>query len=204
MLACIRMLFLLPGGLLLITAGVRAQALKPAVTASVGLIETTQHDPPQPSFAFYPELEVATEIVRSRRTQLSLSGSLYAGGWHDGVETPSSCADCITYAYSSLIFGTRLRVGLPAFPLPLSFWGGVSRHLLFARYIAGADWAGNEGHDHRDAFNALEAGARLQVSIATRVQVGGEVQFYLPLPVSEENPNVARMRYGLAATYTPR
>ena len=200
-----RLSCLLAGCLFFGAEGVRAQGLKPVVTAGLGLVENLQGnlDLGQPRFALYPEVEVSTEIVRSRKALLTLSGGVYAGGWTDGVDRPSGCADCITYSHSSFLAGARLGVSLDAFPLPLFVWGGASRQLIFARYVGGAGIAGDTGSDHRDDYTAVEAGARLQVPVGARLRVGGDVLVYLPVLVSEQNPNLVRTKFGLAVTYAP-
>jgi hypothetical protein len=187
----------------------QAQELKPEVSARLGFIRNWQDDPDQPRYAFYPELEATTVIIRSERRRLALRGGIYAGGWSDGVETPSRCADCITYAYNSIIVGARLKVTQEAFPLerfpiPLSLWGGAARHFLFVEYVGGAGVAGNVGHDHRSAHYALEAGTRLQVPISRRLRLGGDIQISLALPADPNNPHALRLAYSLVTTYAPR
>lgn len=181
-----------------------AQGFKPIVSTNLGFIENRQDDPGQPHFALYPEVEVSTGIARSKKALLSLSGAVYMGGWRDGVDELSHCADCITYSYSSIILGTRIGVRPDAFPLPLSIWGGFSRHWLSAQYVGGAGVAGNIESDYQDAFNALETGVRLQVPVSGHFLVGGDVQAYLALPVSASNPYTIQRMYGLVVTYLPK
>ena len=187
--------------LFLQASSARAQAFEPVLSASLGAVETWQTD--APGFALYPQVEASARLLRSEAARIALSGGAYLGGWRDGGRTPAICADCITYAHTSLVAGVRLRAAFEAFPLPLAVWGGLSRHLVFAEYLGGAGVGGQPGHDHRADYTAAEAGARLQVPLGAHLQLGGEALVYLALPFEENNPHATRTGYGLVFSYVP-
>lgn len=69
-----------------------------------------------------------------------------------------------------------------------------------AKYISGALVSEGVADDYRDSYNAVEAGARLQIPVTERLHVGGDAGFHVPLPVSTRDHRPARLQFSVATT----
>ena len=110
-----------------------------------GVIRNLQNDIflDKSQYAFYPEVQISSKLLSFGSSKISLEGGLHWGYWNDGVREPSSsCADCITYSYSSHIVGSRLYAVLEALPVTLSLLGGLSYHFISAEYVGGRGVSG--------------------------------------------------------------
>lgn len=163
----------------------------PNMTASFGAV--TNLPDGQGTYAPYAEVEISSSLYRSEEAGISFGAGLYIAGWADGTTRSFGCADCIIYSYTGAVAGMRGSAQLDHFPLPLTFWGGVSQHIIWAEYAFGAGVAGNMGRDHRNAYTALETGLQFRIPLGRGIhlELGGHV--HLPVPVSSTYRYVARL-----------
>lgn len=175
--------YLLTAVLLMMISSATAQPASVKLSMAGGLIRNLQDDifVDKSQYSFYPEVQISSKLS-SLGGKISLEGGLHWGYWNDGVQKPSSsCADCITYSYSSHIVGARLYTVLEALPIPLSLLGGLSHHFLSAEYIGGRGVAGRPGNDFRDNYGSAEVGLRIAVPLSDRLTITTEVQEHIPL-----------------------
>jgi len=165
----------------------------------MGIIENLQWDNDLPRYAAYPEVQASIPIVSGSRPALRADGTLYAGGWTDGIDRVSNTRDSnTTYSFSSVIVGARLQFAL--LRAPVTFFTGLSHHFLWADYIGGTSM-GTPGRDYRDGLNAAEVGFRLHFPISKNLEVGGGPHWYMSLPMSEGDPKNARAAYLVSVSY---
>lgn len=170
------------------------------LTVSLGAVENLSDG--QGRYAPYAEIEVYSSLYRAEEAGITFGAGLYVAGWMDGAAQTSGCRDCITYSYSSTIGGLRGAAQLDHFPLPLSFWGGVAHHVIWADYESGAGVAGDIGRDHRKGYSALEAGLQFRIPLSARIHLEPKAHVHLPLPVSSRNHHVARFAGSAGISYS--
>lgn len=178
------------------------QALKPTLTASVGIIRNLQTDPQFSRYSVYPEFQVSAPFVSTKDPSVILGGSIYSGAWFDGVNTITGGTDSNqTYSHSSVIVGGRIYVNFSKGSAPLTISGGLARHFIWADYVGGTS-LGRPGADHRDTLDTAELGLRLQFPVTDNLRVGAETRMYFTLPNDEDDPHAYRAAYVITASYT--
>lgn len=175
-----------------------AQAQSPnrtTVAIAMGAIRNLQNDRGLPTYAAYPEVEAFTELHSSAAAGVTFGAGFYVGGWTDGIGRAARCPHCVTYSHTSSIVGFRGAARLDHFLLPLTFWGGVSRHEFWADYVGGSSGYGPTRGNHRVSSNALESGVRLEIPLLRRLTLEPRAHTLWPIPFSADNPFLVRFAW---------
>jgi len=163
-----------------------AQDRESRVSFRMGMIRNTQdRGIGQPIYAPYPEVEVTTKLLRG--PAWTISGGAYSGYWWDGVDEPSTCQDCTTFAYRGWLLGARLYVTMDRLVIPLEWAFGITRQSLSSERIDRSTMPteGAEG-----SFTATEVGLQTRIPIANRWEVlGGNRIFF-----RERDPDSLRLQ----------
>lgn len=172
-----RIVLFILGISLVSSLSVRAQSFVSNVVFKVGSVATPHHVNDLPKRAVYPQLEVAFGAVHWPAVNLSLTGSVFAGGWVDGVSKPTPSPHFVTYSFRSVVYGARGGVILDKAPIPISIWGGFSRHQIYGKYVGGDPCCGFKAlRTNNETHNTLDVAIRIEYPVWNSWRVGMEAQ----------------------------
>lgn len=192
-----------------------AQSQQPLVTTSIGVIRNLRREPNRPHYSIYPELQINAPLINNLVGLFALGGSAFVGGWREAGNSLDLSACGIDErrgyvcgqadpSHSGLLVGTRLNLVLTKALTYLSFSVGLTRQYIWTDRKWSESEEGVElSSTTLDAFNAIETGMRLQLSISRNLLLGAGVQVYWKVSASRHEID-PREAYTIGISYVRR